>query len=182
MRIYFDTEFEGLYQDAKLISIGLISEDNRELYIEFNDINVDKQDDWIKQNVLANTVLYGGKNIEDITDKSNYYVGDKDGVKEVLIEWFKQFIEVQLVSDVCHYDFVKFIDIFGTAFDLPSHINASCHDINQDIANHFFITEQKAFDMSREEILKTYNIDVWGDKHNSLYDARVIKEIYKITR
>ena len=46
MKIYFDTEFEGLRKDAKLISLGLITEDNQELYIEFDDIDIQKQDQW----------------------------------------------------------------------------------------------------------------------------------------
>ena len=35
-----------------------------------------------------------------------------------------------------------------------------------------------AFDKSREEILKDSNIEITGEKHNSLYDAKVIKAIY----
>ena len=44
MKIYFDTEFEGLRKDAKLISLGLITQDNQELYIEFDDIDIQKQE------------------------------------------------------------------------------------------------------------------------------------------
>lgn len=36
-RVYFDTEFTGLVQDAKLISIGMISEDGRTFYAESTD-------------------------------------------------------------------------------------------------------------------------------------------------
>ena len=57
----------GLYKDAKLISIGLISDDGREFYAEFTDIDVNSQDDWIKQNVLVNTAYYGNKDIKGIT-------------------------------------------------------------------------------------------------------------------
>lgn len=180
MRVYFDTEFEGLWKDAKLISIGLVSEDGKELYIEFNDIDIDIQDEWIKQNVLANTVYYGDRDISSIIEEENYFVGNKEQVKEVLIKWFQQFPEVQLVSDVCHYDFVQLIDIFGTASDLPKNINASCHDINQDIAKYYYVTEAKAFEINREDILEDNGVDILGEKHNSIYDARVIKEIYRI--
>ena len=89
---------------------------------------------------------------------------------------------------------VLFIDIFGGAFDIPSIINPVCHDINQDIAKYYNISEKEAFNMSREGIIEKYNsifdkelgfLDDWkivieGDKHNSLYDAKVIREIYKI--
>ena len=113
MKIYFDTEFEGLRKDAKLISLGFITEDNQELYIEFDDIDIQKQDQWIKDNVLQNTILYGQKEISEITDEANYYKGDKDEIKGVLLHWLNQFDNVQFISDVCHYDFVFLIDIFG---------------------------------------------------------------------
>ena len=57
-------------------------------------------------------------------------------------------------------------------------INSACHDINQDIAEAYHISEILAFDKSREEILKESKIEITGEKHNSLYDAKVIKAIY----
>ena len=76
---------------------------------------------------------------------------------------------------------VLFIDLFGTAFDLPSNINASCHDINQDIANYLDISERDAFDFSRETFINTYSVnDIESNKHNALYDAKVIRKIYNI--
>ena len=89
---------------------------------------------------------------------------------------------VELVSDVCHYDMVLLIDLFGTAFDLPKYINPACHDINQDIARYYEISETEAFDFSREELLQNNAIVIEGDKHNSLYDAKVIKTIYEIIK
>ena len=58
-------------------------------------------------------------------------------------------------------------------------INSACHDINQDIAEAYHISEILAFDKSREEILKDSKIEITGEKHNSLYDAKVIKAIYE---
>ena len=172
----------GLYKDAKLISIGLISDDDREFYAEFTDIDVNSQDDWIKQNVLVNTAYYGNKDIRGITDSNNYYIGDKIIIQKYLKEWLLQFGDIQLISDVCHYDMVLFIDIFGSAFDLPENVCASCHDINQDIAAYYMIDEKTAFDFSREQILSDNEIYIEGDKHNSLYDAKVIKNLYNIVK
>lgn len=106
------------------------------------------------------------------------------GVTQTVVDelraWLSQFGSVQFVSDVCHYDFVLLIDLFGTAFDLPKNVNPACHDINQDIARHYGISEAEAFDKSREEIvLELCGQAVPGRKHNSLYDAEVIKAIYK---
>ena len=111
--------------------------------------------------------------------------GDCDWVRLSLIKWLSQFDTIQFISDVCHYDFVLLIDLLtngGTALDLPENISPVCHDVNQDIARHFHTLDAEAFDMSREEIMfdvcsgKDF---VNGDKHNSLYDAEVIRAIYK---
>lgn len=107
-------------------------------------------------------------------------VGQGYWVGIALEEWFKQFDDVELISDVCHYDMVLLIDLFGSAFDLPETVGASCHDINQDIARHYGISDKEAFDKSREEIvLELCGKKIEGEKHNALYDAKIIKAIYE---
>lgn len=109
--------------------------------------------------------------------------GTKEWISDTLKTWLSQFDSIQFVSDVCHYDFVLLIDLLmngGTALDLPENISAVCHDINQDIARHYGISEKEAFDKSREEIISELCEKlVLGNKHNSLYDAEVIKAIYE---
>ena len=180
MKIFFDTEFTGLHKDTTLISIGFISEDKRCFYAELTDYDEKQCDDWIKRNVIEH--LNMNTNEKDRKYIPNYHVGTKDGIGIALSNWFKQFDEVELVSDVCHYDMVLLIDLFGTAFDLPSNVSASCYDINQDIAMYYKISQNEAFDKSREEILfdKYKENIITGDKHNSLYDAKVIRELYQI--
>lgn len=118
-------------------------------------------------------------------NKNMTALGDSTWIGIALNEWLKQFDTIQFVSDVCHYDFVLLIDLItngGTALDLPDNISAVCHDINQDIAQHFGVTDAEAFDMSREQIMNDLcgsEAIVTGDKHNSLYDAEVIRAIYK---
>lgn len=179
MKIFFDTEFTGLHKDTTLISMGLVSEDGKELYLEFTDYDKTQCDEWINEHVLKNTIMEGNSSIIDIVlDETNYCKGTKDELKQVLVEWLQQFDTVELISDVCHYDMVLFIDIFGTAFDLPDNICLVCYDINTDIAKEYDISMQEAFDKSRENILDELDRVVKGSKHNSLYDAKVIKEIY----
>ena len=104
-------------------------------------------------------------------------VGDKDSVKKYLTEWLSQFNEpLQLVSDVCHYDMVLFVDIFGDAFSLPGVLSPTCHDINQDIARYYGVSDKDAFNISREDIV---DVEIDGKKHNALYDAKVIKACYE---
>lgn len=179
MNIYFDTEFSGLHKDTTLISMGLVSENGKELYLEFTDYNKTQCDDWIKENVLNNTIMEGNSSVTDIVlDEMDYHKGDKQTLKGVLLHWLSQFDSVELVSDVCHYDMVLFIDVFGTAFDLPKNVCPVCYDINMDIAKEYNVALVDAFDMNREMLLEEFDKVVKGSKHNSLYDAKVIKEIY----
>lgn len=172
MKIFFDTEFTGLHKNTTLISIGCVDEVGRTFYAELNDYDKSQCDDWIQRNVIKNLINDSNK----ITTKGNdwFVIGDKEYVAVALSNWLKPYNDVQFVSDVCHYDMVLLIDLFGTAFDLPKGVSASCHDINQDIASYYGISEAKAFDLSRENISDI----IQGDKHNALYDAKVIRSIY----
>lgn len=209
MNIYFDTEFTGLHKDTSLISIGLISDDGKSFYAECNDYDRNQVDKWIQKNVIENLYykdqlsLSGGRYrqmIEADTVANEVYLCSKSQLKEYLTRYFNNWKNVQLVSDVCHYDMSLLIDIFGSAFDLPKRVNPSCHDINQDIARILYISEAEAFDQSREELLSVfiakieevgYNYNTLDDicpkrlknlKHNAMFDALVIKLIYEYTR
>lgn len=184
MKIFFDTEFTGLHKNTTLISIGMIDENKRSFYAEFIDYDETQCNDWIKENVINYLRRKGTHNLYmeayDRINKETSIVGTKNQIKKKLEDWLSIYDEVELVSDVCHYDMVLFIDLFGTAFDLPRCINPACHDINQDIARYYEFSEKEAFDFSREELLQNNAITIEGDKHNSMYDAKVIKKIYEI--
>lgn len=184
MNLYFDTEFTGLHKDTTLISIGIISENNKVFYAQLNDYYKYQCDEWINNNVINNLLSTEEmQNKKCICKDITYFEGNKEDVAEELNKWIlnnfpKQ--DIQFVSDVCHYDFVLLVDLFGNAFNLPKHVSASCHDINQDIARYYRITDKCAFDLNREEICMDLNIEIQYDelnKHNSLYDALIVKAI-----
>lgn len=182
MNLFFDAEFSGIRKNTTLISIGIVSENGKKFYAEFSDYDQSQCDEWIKENVLKNTVICGNNKLyQEHQNMKNLTVsmGRKEKIRQELSEWLSQFDEVQFVSDVCHYDMVLLIDIFGTAFDLPNNVSAVCHDINSDIAKHYEVSEREAFYKSREDIVAELCGEfIAGDKHNSLYDAEVIKAIY----
>lgn len=185
MKIFFDTEFTGLHKNTTLISIGLVDENGRTFYAEFSDYDRSQCDNWIKDNVIHNLKFIKSAQLEyfvNIHENSWKAYGDKEYIREVLKDWLSTYEDVQLVSDCYHYDMVLFIDIFGDAFCLPDNVNPVCHDINQDIATYYKISEREAFDVSREDILSSNNFIVDEEimKHNALFDAQVIREIYKI--
>lgn len=184
MNIYFDCEFTGLHRNTTMISIGMITEYGRTFYAEFTDYDINQCDDWIRENVLEN-LLFNKKDYLCKLRKDTMMNSDYANISSMLNTWLEQVRngeEVQFVSDVCHYDMMLLINLItngGTAFNLPAFISPVCHDINQDIAEYYEITDKEAFNKSREEILTDIKQTVDGAKHNSLYDAKVIMEIYK---
>ena len=175
MNVYFDTEFTGLHKGTTLISIGLIASNGKKFYAEIVDYDRSQVNDWIKENVI-NNLWAVSKTIDECSKFEYYHLGTKEQIAQKLKEWFLEFDSIQLISDVAHFDMVLLIDLFGGAFDLPKNVNPSCHDINQDIAKFLGVTEREAFDVSRECFL---GICLSSEKHNALYDAKIIKEIYE---
>lgn len=194
MKLFFDTEFTGLHQHTTLISLGIISEHGDKFYAEFIDYDKNQVNEWIRENVINNLKFSSQTKICKINNiDGKIIVGVKDdtkGIKEKLSEFLQVLnhdrkTNYELYSDVCHYDMVLFAELFGGAFELPKNVNAVCHDINQDIASYYQISEREAFDKNREDIIREHNsnhplLNTEDDKHNSLYDAKVIKTIYNI--
>lgn len=185
MRIFFDTEFTGLHKNTTLISIGLVSANGKRFYAELTDYDENQCNDWITENVLEHLILNGNEELEGELcgdEKTMVVIGNKSTVAWALREWLEKyrFYGVQFISDVCHYDMVLLIDLlWGSAMEIPNWITPFCVDIAQSMIHVTGINEQEAFDISREQFLTDRGIALpKGRKHNSLYDAEVIRAIY----
>lgn len=186
MKIFFDTEFTGLHKDTTLISIGLVDYAGKRFYAELTDYDEDQCDDWVTENVLEHLILSGNEELKNELygdEKATVVIGNRETVAEALREWLEKhkFYGVQFVSDVCHYDMVLLIDLlWGSAVDMPDYITPFCIDVAQSMVHVTGMNEQEAFDISREQFLTDRGIALpKGRKHNSLYDAEVIKAIYE---
>ena len=125
-------------------------------------------------------------------DKLTISIGPSSVVTEALTNWLKHWKiqPIQLVSDVCHYDMELFCGLFGGAMNLPDNVTPACFDICQDIALNYneinnvtdslSVRMHNAFDISREDLCVRLGQELpEGIKHNSLYDAEVIKLIFE---
>ncbi|MEM9008289.1 MAG: 3'-5' exoribonuclease [Cyanobacteria bacterium P01_F01_bin.86] len=171
MRIFFDTEFTGLHQNTRLISMGLITEDERTFYAEFNDYDETQLNEWLRENVVpylqfreANTVM-PELNLEHHKMKAN-----RSAVAKVLAAWLAQFESVEMWADYPAYDWVLFCDLFGGSFRLPQGIGYNPFDV--------------------ATLLKIAGIDPHVDRkvfaglsgmnlHNALDDAKLAKKCYE---
>lgn len=192
LKIYFDTEFTGLHKNTTLISLGMITENNEIFYAEFNDYDKSQVTPWIQENVI-NKLYLKSSEYKDNLCYSIY--GHKMDIAVAFVNWLTQIRKkydnqyyFQFVSDVSHYDFMLLIDLISKdALSLPNSFCPYCHDINQDIAKYYHISDYDAFDMNREDIIskahpnnKFFAKIREEKKHNSLWDAFIIREIDRI--
>ena len=194
MRLFFDTEFTGLRKNTTLISLGIITEDNRCFYAKFTDYDKEQVDTWIDDNVLPNIKLSRKLTKQFVVTEVD---GTKEEIKEALMKWLDDIGELyyELVGDCCHYDMVLFTDIFGSGFDLPKPICPVCWDINQDLCYSDDIKLQDTFNLDRIELLQgmieqSYDEIYYGlqpilnlckaNKHNALCDAIITKCLYAL--
>lgn len=174
-KIFFDTEFTGLHQNATLISIGLIAETGQTFYAELTDYDKSQIDEWLQENVINNLTLdYLKSNIEnagvtDTTDSNNIkYQGAKSHLKVELEKWFSQFDAVEMWSDCLAYDWVLFNQIFGHAFNIPKNIYYIPFDLSSLLKIYGYDP-----DLSRKEFSGSDE-----PNHNALSDAKMIKACF----
>ena len=174
MKIFFDTEFTGLHQETTLISIGLVAENGRQFYAEFTDYDEDQIDDWLQENVIDN-LIYHDSAPRSYTDGAHTgRVGDRSYVAQQLEQWFKSLNanRFEMWSDCLAYDWVLFCQLWGGALNVPKWI----YYIPFDLSTLFKIYDVDP-DISREDFSGWVAKD--KNKHNALWDAKVIKACYE---
>ena len=198
-RIYYDAEMTGLHRNTTLISLGMVSESGKYFYAEFTDYDSSQVNLWIRNNVLDNLIFDSPKfDIINATSKGwNVEIcGTKEEIKKELLEWLDSelistdnrteleiengatsFIEI--FTDCYAYDWMLLVDLLaGDAMSMPEYISY----IPIDLSTLLWVLEEDP-DITREEFIfsenKNNSIPKGLKKHNSLYDAYVIKECFE---
>lgn len=146
INLYFDFEFTSLSPDAQPISLGIVSDaiisdsDNRlkeetdkcgiegfkydykssskSFYAEFSDFDIDRCDDWVKENVVSKLKFNPDSSIEkdslkglyssaiDISNGNREYRLSTPQISNRLKEWLEQFNDynIQFVCDCGTFD------------------------------------------------------------------------------
>ena len=203
-KLYFDAEFTGLYQNTKLISIGIVSSFGTYFYAEFNDYNNDNDDisDWIKENVI-NNLLYQSDciNIDSIPTRvtrydNNHTVfnmvnitmrGNTNEIREQLLKWlFNEYYisnrQLQFYTDCYAYDWVLLNNLIcqdGNALNIPNYIYYIPLDLSTALQLNNIdpdINREKFCNINYDEY-KTIIFPKFNNisKHNSLWDAYICK-------
>lgn len=148
MKYWLDTEFieRGHEHPIDLISIGIVSEDDREFYAESAEVDLSVANDWVKANVIP--VLWSKR-----ANKLEANLWLRDVGSGGLLSRRDMAFEVR---NFCHpetygspqfwgewysYDWVVFAQIFGTMVDLPEGFPMRVNDVMQ-YAEHLGIAEE----------------------------------------
>lgn len=151
-KYFLDTEFVERPSTIELISLGLVSEDGRELYLENSEADLSHADEWIKTNVLFH--LQGGK-----------YLATREEIKNRILEFIGDDKQPEFWAYFADYDWVVFCWIFGRMIDLPKHFPRYCRDLKQ---------LMDWLKIKKNQLPKQKEIE-----HHALADARWVAEAYK---
>lgn len=155
-KFYFDTEF---YERAdhptggsiELISIGIISEDNRELYLECSEFDWGAEvDPWLEENVKPH-LHNKGVPMDTIRKAVSSFIGTDPNP--------------ELWAYYASYDWVVLCWIFGRMIDLPPGFPRYVRDFR-------FLMD--ILDVKRSDLPKKPK-----NAHNAIADARWLKEAYE---
>jgi hypothetical protein len=164
MKYFFDTEFNEGDKKLDLISIGIISEDDRTFYAEVPINNIsDNFNPFVKKNILPLLKYYNTRTKipyynNDLKNMEIY--ADEKFIKDKLLEFIDK--SPEFWAYYADYDWVIFCWIFGQMVDLPEHFPKFCNDIKQ----------------LAEELNNPKIADPEGE-HNALIDAKWNKKYYE---
>jgi hypothetical protein len=153
MRYFYDTEFIEDGKTIDLISIGIVAEDGRRLYMESADCDFTKANEWVQQNVM--THLTG-----PTYSKATIATALRDFCNPDL------YSEPEFWGYYSAYDHVVLCQLFGTMMDLPKGWPYYTRDLRQ-WADSLGITKPLDQFVAAET------------EHHALADARWNQEVYR---
>lgn len=195
MKLFFKAKTSGKFY-GDILSLGIVSEDGRQFYAEFNDYDKNQIRLTTKLNVLDKFV----KKDEFV---EGYHIGNTYDNGLALETWLNQFKdeeEVILVSDndpfgFAHFRFIDNLIYCKRCYDIAakyetmlSRVAKGYYDICYDFSKFFeipfeesllidkaeFITKAKLYSMRPED-----DMVIPAPKGTAIYDAHIVKKIYE---
>jgi hypothetical protein len=173
-RYYFDTEFldDGDNQRIVLISIALVCDDGRELYLVSNEFDYDevKRDDWMRENVLKQLPPTLDMTVSSFPYPPSPLWRTREQIRDAIIEFVKDpgnDEKVEFWAFFASYDWVLFAQLFGKMINMPKHFPWLVNDLKT-WAKH------TGFTGKFKELLPNTG------HHDALCDARWNRDVHKI--
>jgi hypothetical protein len=171
MRCFYDCEFLEDGKTVELISIGIVAEDGRELYLVNRDAPWKriKKDDWLMANVVPSLPQPHGDWINHMPkswpiDFHDGAVQDRSVIAAAVRDFLQATPDLELWANYGAYDFVALCQLFGRMIDLPDGVPMFTHDLQQELRRlgNPPMPEQAA------------------GAHNALADARHLKDCFDV--
>ena len=172
MRIFYDTEFIEDGRTIDLISIGMVAEDGRELYLVNRDMPFRRirKHQWLMANVVPHLPkAYGDArnhmprcwlfNYADPCVRSRRYIAAQVG------DFFRATPDPELWAWYGAYDHVVLAQLWGPMVNLPPGVPMWTNDVRQEVYRHHG-------DRAMPEQV--------GAEHNALADARHVRKMFDL--
>lgn len=139
MKYFLDTEFIEDGRTIDLISIGIVADDGRELYLLNYDCDHSKASEWVQTNVLAHLPsmplpqLHSSAKAFLDSEVGKQGWRNKGAIADEVLNFCspKIYGKPEFWGYYADYDWVVFCQLWGTMMDLPKGFPMYCRDIKQ---------------------------------------------------
>jgi hypothetical protein len=180
LKIFYDTEFLEDGKTIELISIGMVAEDGRELYLVNEAIEhqplYDRicKHDWLMANVVPHLPLRTGTHskpykLPEAQFKGHFLLDSRDNrvvsrryIRNAVRDFVLSTAEPELWAYYGAYDHVVLAQLFGRMIDLPTGVPMWTNDLKQEVERRGnpSLPEQESAE------------------HDALADARWVRDAY----
>ena len=193
IRYFYDSEFADTGSTIDLISIGIVAEDGRELYLQSVEFDPRKASQWVKDHVLGylkrcpNAKAIHGRDGPYYIDRADHKNGQctfadpskgiigayadcpwrtREQIKQEILSFMdvEKYSKPELHGWCAGYDWVAFCQLFGTMMDLPTGYPHYIRDLQQTLDERGISDEELP---KQEEGL-----------HHALADAKHLKRLW----
>ena len=140
MKVFYDTEFLEDGKTIDLISIGMVAEDGRELYLVNRDAPWKriKKHEWLMVNVVPKLPQPHGdwRNHMPkrwLIDFHNPHVRGRLEISVMVTDFLRATPDVELWADYAAYDHVALCQLFGPMMALPDGVPMWTNDLRQEM-------------------------------------------------
>lgn len=130
MRYWLDTEFIEDGKTIELLSIGVVAEDGRELYLEDGQVDLTRASDWVRVNVVPHLHF---PTCDRGYPATSCATSSRTAIKMALLDFCdpQRYGRPEFWGYYADYDWVVLCQLFGTMMDLPKGWPMYCRDVKQ---------------------------------------------------
>ncbi len=166
--VFIDTEFTGEHGKATLVSLGLVTLDNKKLNITLNDYDRSQVTTWLKKNVLSKINKKKSIDSKSAYKKVSKFLNNYSKGQKIHLVSAGKTLDIVLLFDL--YKYSKLKRKFHWLHDLPGYLNHSSHI---DLDTMIFFSKFRNINK-----IKLSNLKNTKNKHDALYDAIVVRACF----